>query len=114
MRRYTVLYFVAQSCPTLCNTMGCSMPGSSVHGGSPCKNTGVGCHALLHDLPNPGIKSRSPTLQVDSLPSEPPGKPMNTGVGKELIWGLLHCRKILYQKIHYLLSNYLSLLFFPM
>ena len=25
--------------------------------------------------PNPGIKPRSPTLQVDSLPSEPPGKP---------------------------------------
>ena len=25
------------------------------------------------DLPNPGIKSRSPALQVDSLPSEPPG-----------------------------------------
>ena len=33
------------------------------------------------DLPNPGIKSRSPTLQVDSLPSEAPGKPKNTGVG---------------------------------
>ena len=27
------------------------------------------------DLPNPGIKLRSPTLQVDSLPSEPPGSP---------------------------------------
>ena len=27
------------------------------------------------DLPNPGIKSRSPTLQADSLPAEPPGKP---------------------------------------
>ena len=27
------------------------------------------------DLPNPGIKPRSPTLQVDSLLSEPPGKP---------------------------------------
>ena len=26
------------------------------------------------DLPNPGIKPRSPALQVDSLPSEPPGK----------------------------------------
>ena len=26
------------------------------------------------DLPNPGIESRSPELQVDSLPSEPPGK----------------------------------------
>ena len=27
------------------------------------------------DLPNPGIKPGSPTLQVDSLPAEPPGKP---------------------------------------
>ena len=33
------------------------------------------------DLPNPGIKSRSPTLQVDSLPAKPQGKPKNTGVG---------------------------------
>ena len=27
------------------------------------------------DLPNPGIEPRSPTLQADSLPSEPPGEP---------------------------------------
>ena len=27
------------------------------------------------DLPNPGIEPQSPALQVDSLPSEPPGKP---------------------------------------
>ena len=27
------------------------------------------------DLPNPGMESRSPALQVDSLLSEPPGKP---------------------------------------
>ena len=33
------------------------------------------------DLPNPGIQPRSPTLQADSLPTEPPGKPKNTGVG---------------------------------
>ena len=33
------------------------------------------------DLPKPGIKSRSPALQVDSLPSEPQEKPKNTGVG---------------------------------
>jgi len=26
------------------------------------------------DFPNPGIKLRSPALQADSLPSEPPGK----------------------------------------
>ena len=29
------------------------------------------------DLPNPGIEPRSPALQVDSLPAEPPGKPKN-------------------------------------
>ena len=27
------------------------------------------------DVPNPGIEPRSPALQADSLPSEPPGKP---------------------------------------
>ena len=30
------------------------------------------------DLPKPGIEPRSPALQADSLPSEPPGKPKNT------------------------------------
>ena len=28
------------------------------------------------DLPNPGIRPRSPALKADSLPSEPPGKPL--------------------------------------
>ena len=27
------------------------------------------------DLPDPGLEPRSPTLQADSLPTEPPGKP---------------------------------------
>ena len=51
---------------------------------------------------------RSPALQADSLPAEPPGKPKNTGVGslsllqwifptQELNQRLLHCRQILYQ-----------------
>ena len=51
---------------------------------------------------------RSPTLQVNSLPSEPQAKPKNTGVGslsllqqifltQEWNWGLLHCRWIPYQ-----------------
>ena len=30
------------------------------------------------DLPNPGIESRSPALQANSLPSEPPGKPYHS------------------------------------
>ena len=60
------------------------------------------------DLSNPGIKPMSPALQMDSLSSEPPGKPKNTGVGilsflqgnfptQESTQGLLHCRQILYQ-----------------
>ena len=60
------------------------------------------------DPPNPGIEPRFPALQVDSLPTESAGKPKNTGVGKlsflqgifptqQLEWGLLHCRRILYQ-----------------
>ena len=63
------------------------------------------------DLPNPGIEPRSPALQVDSLPSELPGKPKNSGVGslsllqgifptQESNQGLLHCRWILYQLSH--------------
>ena len=63
------------------------------------------------DLPNPGMEPRSPTLQTDSLPAEPQGKPKNTGVGslsllqrifptQELIQALLHCRWILHQLSH--------------
>ena len=37
--------------------------------GLPCPSPG--------DLPDPGIKPGSPTLQMDSLPSEPPGKPIS-------------------------------------
>ena len=37
---------VAQSCPTLCNPMYCSLPRSSIHG----MNTGVGCHFLLQRI----------------------------------------------------------------
>ena len=35
---------VTHSCPTLCNSMDCSPPDSSVRGDSPGKDTGVGCH----------------------------------------------------------------------
>ena len=49
---------------------------------SPGQNTGVGsCSLLQGNLSNPGIVNRSPTLQANSLVSEPPAKPKNTGVG---------------------------------
>ena len=47
---HTVLCLVAQSCLILCDPMDCSPPGSSDHGDSPGRNTGVGCHARLQDL----------------------------------------------------------------
>ena len=51
---------VAESCPTLWDPMDCSPAGSSVHGDSPGKNTGVGCLALLQGIfltqgSNPGL-----------------------------------------------------------
>ena len=82
-----VLCLASQSCPTLCDPMDCSPPGSSVHGwrfsrqeywsGLPCPPPG--------DLPNPGIEPRSPELQADSLPSEPPGKPMSTPYFRKIL-----------------------------
>ena len=56
---------------------------------SPGKNTGVGCHALFQgNLPNTGIKPRSPTLRADSLPSEPSGKHSKTLFNKKQFYPL--------------------------
>ena len=54
------LCLVTQSCLTLCDSMDCSLPGSSVLGDSPGKNIGVGCHAFLQGIfprqgSNPGF-----------------------------------------------------------
>ena len=51
---------LCQLCPVLPDPRDCSSPGSSVHGDSPGKNTGVGCHALLQGIfptqgSNPGL-----------------------------------------------------------
>ena len=43
----------------------------------PGKNTAVGCISSSRDLPDLGIELTSPTLQADSLPAEPSGKPKN-------------------------------------
>ena len=49
----------------------------------------------LGDLPNSGIELKSPTLQVDSLPAEPPGKPKNTGVGSlSLLQGIFPTQEL--------------------
>ena len=43
--------------------------------------SGLPCPLFQGNLPNPRIKPRSPSLQADSLLSEPPRKPKDTGVG---------------------------------
>ena len=66
------LCLVTQLCLILCDPMDCSPPGSSVHGNSPGKNTGVGFHALLQgNIPTQGLKP-----------------------------GLLHCRWIVFHLSH--------------
>ena len=67
-----VLCLVAQSCLTLCDPMDCSLLGSSLHEISQAR---ILPFPSPGDLPNAEIESRSPALQVDSLPAEPQGKP---------------------------------------
>ena len=53
-----------QSCLTLWDPMGCSPPGSPVHGDSPGKNNGVACHALLQGIfPTHGLNPHLLCLQ---------------------------------------------------
>ena len=94
---------VAQLFPTLCNSM-----DYTVHGILQARILEWVAFPFSGDLPNPGIEPRSPALQADSSPAEPQGKPKNTRVGSLSLlqrifltlksnWGLLHCRRILYQ-----------------
>ena len=64
-----VLCSVAQSCLTLWDPMDCSLLGSSVHGVSPGKNSGVGCYALLQEIfstqgSKPGLHHRRILYQL--------------------------------------------------
>ena len=93
---------VAQSCPTLCDTM-----DYTVHGILQARILEWVAFPFSKGSSQPGIEPRSPTLQADSLPAEPQGKTKYTGVGKlpflqqifptqESNQGFLHCRQILY------------------
>ena len=64
-----------QSCPALCNPVDCSLPGSSIHGILQARILEWVAIPSSRGSSHPGIKSGSPALQADSLPSEPPGKP---------------------------------------
>ena len=59
----------------LCNPMDCNPPDSSVHGILQARILEWVAFPSPGDLCKPGIKPRSPTLQADSLLSEPPESP---------------------------------------
>ena len=82
---HAVLCLVAQSCPSLCDPMNYSLPGSPVHGDSPGQNTGVGCHAFLQGIV--------------------PAQGLNPG--------LPHCRQILYHLSHQGSSRILEWVAYP-
>ena len=52
------------------------LPGSSIHGILQARMLEWVAFSSPADLPDPGIESRSPTLEADALTSEPPGKPI--------------------------------------
>ena len=67
---------VAQSCPTLCNSM-----DYTVHGILQARILEWVAFPFSRGSSQPRDLTRSPTLQVDSLPAEPQGKPKNTREG---------------------------------
>ena len=78
-----VLCFVSHVL-TLCVSVDCNPPGSSVHADSLCKNAGMGCYALLQGIfPSQRLNLHLLHLlhsQASSLPLAPPGKPIYTYV----------------------------------
>ena len=72
---YLKVLITQSSCLTLCDPMGCSPSGCSVHGSLQARILESFAMPSPGDLPDPGIEPKFPALQVDSLPSESPGKP---------------------------------------
>ena len=67
---------VSQSCLTLCDPMDCSHQASPSMKFSRQEYWSRWPFPTPRDLLNPGVELGSPSLQADSLPSEPPGKPL--------------------------------------
>ena len=68
---------ITQSCLTLCDPMDCQTPLSMEFSRQEYWS-GLPWPSFFRDLPDPGIKSRSPALQADSLLFELLGKPYQT------------------------------------
>ena len=79
---------VAQLCPTLCNSVDCSPPGSSVHGILQTRILEWVAIPFSRGSSWPKDQTWSPTLQADSLLSEPPGETHDSYKGRKITtWG---------------------------
>ena len=94
--------------PTLCGPIDCNPPGSSVHGILQARMLEGEAVPFSRGSSQPKDQTRVFCTAADSLLSKPPGKFKNTGLSsifllqqifptQELNWGLLNCRRILYQ-----------------
>ena len=110
-----VMYSFSESESEICSVLSDSLRPHGIY--SPWNSPGQKMSGLPFpspgDIPNPGIKPGSPTLQVDSLPSEPPGKPKLPGRPKQLMVCLTQKHRIkIHQSQHrHLLHHFVVLLF---
>ena len=78
---YMYIYTSVLSCARLFATLWTVACQAPLSWDFPGKNPGLGCHFLLQgNLPSPGVKPASPALLMDSVPTEPSGKPIHSGV----------------------------------
>ena len=59
------------------------------------------------DLPDPGIEPRSPALQADALPSEPPGKPQECSKYHTVAF-ISHASKVMLKTLQARLQQYVN------
>ena len=71
-----VCVLVAQSCPTLCNSLDCNPPGSSVHGILQASILEWVVISFFRRSSPPRDRTWFSCIAADSLLSEPPGKPL--------------------------------------
>ena len=84
---------ICESCSVVSDSLRPRGPYSARN--PPGQNTAVGSLSLLQgNLPRPEMEPRSPTLQADSLPAEPPGQPLLM-CGREL--HNIYCKAIILQ-----------------
>ena len=76
-----MLCLVTQLCPTLCEPIDCGPPALLSMGILQARKLEWVAISFSRGTSQPRDRTQSPTLQADSLPSEPPEKPKNTGVG---------------------------------